>query len=116
MRWLANDGVMQMEWNLGNRGIEVFEFVYTIWMIFSAFTALTVEILRSDTLERIGKLSVSNCISHSRIVRVYIIVLCHSISGTMEYYLEHISHQQLLKHLARSIPWLPKCSTDLRVR
>ena len=43
-------------------------------------------------------------------------VLYCSILDTMEYYLRHIARQQLLKHLAQMIPWLPKCSTDLRFR
>ena len=59
--------------------------------IFSAFTALMIEILRKD-------------------------VLYCSILDTMEYYLRHIVRQQLLKHLAQIISWLPTCSTDLRFR
>ena len=52
LRWLANDGVMQMKWNLGGAvgGVEASGSIYCWLMTFSACTASMIETLERNML------------------------------------------------------------------
>ena len=95
-----------MVWNLGGvvEGVEVFEFIYSCSMICSACTAMTIEILRSNILLSLFESFLSPIAFHIVVLFGYIMVLCRSILGTMEYYLGCISRRESHKHHARSIP------------
>ena len=96
------------------KGLRYSNFCTSVSIILYAFPVLTVE-QKCYPLESFRKLSVSDCISYTCINRVYHGSVLQYL-GTMDYCLRHTARQQLLEHLAHNIPWLPKCTTDLRVR
>ena len=49
------------------------------------------------------------------LIALHILVSIESYGSVLQY-LKHTSQQQLLKHLAQSIPYLIEYTTDLRVR
>ncbi len=75
-------------------------------MIFSACTALTVEILKINTHLALSESVLSPMASHILVLTGYIMVLRRIVLGTMGYDLGYISRQHSLKHLARSIACL----------